>query len=112
MDTPVVTVFRNKLRPDADGYADELARMLNSVQLMPGFIESKTFTADDGERVTIIMFESLDQQRAWFEHPGHRTAQQRGRDEFYEFYRLQVCELVRESTFERGGDRVETFPAS
>jgi heme-degrading monooxygenase HmoA len=110
MDCPVVTVFRNKLRPDADGYNDELARMLDVVHRMPGFIESKTFTADDGERVTIIMFRSLEQQRAWFDHPGHRAAQQRGRDEFYEFYRLQVCQLVRESTFEQGGERLQTFP--
>ena len=39
-------------------------------------------------------------QRAWREHPLHRQAQERGRLEFYESYRLQVCELVRESLFD------------
>ena len=99
MDRPIVTIFRNRLRADPGGYADELARMVELVQTMPGFVESKTFTADDGERVTIITFESADGQRAWREHPLHRQAQERGRTEFYENYRLQVCELVRESVF-------------
>jgi heme-degrading monooxygenase HmoA len=101
MDAPIVTIFRNRLRSDAEGYPDELARMVEAVHTMPGFLESKQFTADDGERVTIIMFESAATQRAWLEHPDHRVAQERGRQEFYEFYRLQVCSLVRESSFRR-----------
>jgi heme-degrading monooxygenase HmoA len=99
-DTPIVTIFRNKLRPDAEDYPDELARMVAAVHEMPGFVESKVFTAEDGERATIITFASADAQRAWAEHPEHRVAQQRGRSEFYEFYRLQVCQLVRESSFD------------
>ena len=102
MDRPIVTIFRSRLRPEPDGYADELARMVELVHQMPGFVESKQFTADDGERVTIITFESAEAQRAWREHPLHRKAQHRGRNEFYASYRLQVCELVRETDFESG----------
>jgi heme-degrading monooxygenase HmoA len=98
-DGPIITIFRNRLRPDADGYADEAVRMVEAAKAMPGFIEVKTYTADDGERVTIVGFESEKTQRAWREHAEHRVAQKRGRAEFYSWYRLQVCQQLRETTF-------------
>ena len=36
---------------------------------------------------------------AWRDNAEHRAAQQRGRTSFYESYRIQVCELVRERAF-------------
>src|SRR5690348_5000855 len=78
---PIVTIFRNRLRPDDDGYAEEAARMVEAAQAMPGFLEVKTYAADDGERVTIVAFDSEETQRAWREHEGHRVAQKRGRTE-------------------------------
>jgi heme-degrading monooxygenase HmoA len=102
-EDPIITIFRNRLRPDADGYPDEAARMTERAKTMPGFIEAKQFTAQDGERVTIVAFDSLESQRNWGHDPEHRVAQERGRQEFYSTYRLQVCRLLRESSFEQPG---------
>ena len=65
----------------------------------PGFIDIKTFTADDGERVSLVMFESPETQAAWRTQAEHRAAQKRGRDEFYESYAIQVCRVVSERAF-------------
>ena len=53
----IVTVFRNRLRPEASGgYAATSARMDALARAMPGHVDSKTFTAADGERVTVVTF--------------------------------------------------------
>jgi heme-degrading monooxygenase HmoA len=98
----VVVLFRNRLRDDAgDEYATTAKRMLELASAMPGFVSFKTFRADDGERISVIEFESDAHARAWREHPEHRAAQQRGREGFYEEYRLQVCEPIRDYGFRR-----------
>ncbi len=100
----IVTVFRSRLRADADaiGYhavADEMERQARN---MPGFVDFKSFTADDGERVSIAVFDSIDHHDRWRDHPDHRAAQQRGRDEFYSEYRIMVGEVFVDHTFPSG----------
>jgi heme-degrading monooxygenase HmoA len=75
--------------------------MEKRARAMPGFVDFKGFTADDGERVSLIAFESTEAQRAWRDDPEHRAAQRRGRDDFYETYTIQVCELLDERSFTR-----------
>jgi heme-degrading monooxygenase HmoA len=96
----VVTVFRSRLRPEAvEEYEPLAARMDELAATMPGFLERKTFVADDGERVTLVMFASPEEQRAWREHPEHRLAQRAGVERLYSDYRIQVCTLDAERTF-------------
>ncbi|HVC69432.1 MAG TPA: antibiotic biosynthesis monooxygenase [Acidimicrobiales bacterium] len=96
----VVTVFRSRLRPEAVAEYEETAdRMDELVRAMPGFVDYKTFTADDGERVTVVTFGSLEQHRAWRDHPEHREAQRLGRERFYQSYAIQVGTGVRETRF-------------
>jgi heme-degrading monooxygenase HmoA len=45
--------------------------------------------------------ESAETLRAWATHPEHVLVKEIGRQKFYEDYRLQVCEVVRESIFTR-----------
>src|SRR5262245_9243083 len=96
----VVTVFRSRLRPGAtDEYEPRAAEMFALAHTMPGLVDVKSFTADDGERVTLVTFADAESQRAWREQPDHRLAQQAGRDRFYAEYSVQVCECTRVRTF-------------
>lgn len=100
--TSVVTIFRSRLSDrDRDRYDGTAARMFELASAMPGFVEAKWFVADDGERVTIITFDSWEHHDAWKHHAEHVEAQRLGRSTFYDEYRLQVCEVVRESEFRR-----------
>jgi heme-degrading monooxygenase HmoA len=99
----VLTVFRNRLRPEATAEYEPLAeRMAQLAESMPGFVERKTYVADDGERVTLVVFAGPDEQKAWREHPEHRAAQRIGIDRLYSEYRIQVCTLDDERSFIRG----------
>jgi heme-degrading monooxygenase HmoA len=92
----VVTVFRSRLRADANPeYAGVAAEMSERARAMPGYVDHKVFTADDGERVTVVTFASLEDHERWAKDVEHRAAQQRGREAFYETYSIQVGEVLR-----------------
>lgn len=96
----MLTVFRSRLREEnIDQYRATAARMEELARAMPGFLDFKTFTADDGERVSVILFDTLEHQSAWRRHPEHVEAQRQGRDDLYAFYDITVCEIVRRNVW-------------
>lgn len=98
----VVTVFRNRLRPTARAsYDAELSVVAALAAEMPGFVETKTFVAEDGERATVVTFADEASHRGWAEHPRHRAAQQRGVSDYYETYSIAVGTTSYASAFTR-----------
>jgi len=98
-----IIVFRSRLRPEAGAdYAKTADAMLAKARSMPGFVEFKQFRADDGERLSLIRWESAETLRAWAEDPEHVDAQRRGRERWYTAYAIDVAEVVRTSRFARG----------
>ena len=98
----IVTVFRSRLMPGIrDEYVALADRMNELARTMPGYISHKGFFADDGERVTVVEFESEEGMRAWRTHPEHIAAQRQARQMYYSEYSIQVCEVTRASSFRR-----------
>ena len=96
-----MTVFRSRLRPENEAaYAGEAERVHALAAQMPGLVDVKGFTADDGERVTVVTFADEATHDAWRRQSDHVVAQGRGRGEFYSEYSLQVCSTVRVRSFE------------
>lgn len=96
----IVTIFRSRLnegiQDDYDAHVDSTAALVESA---PGFASHKLFVAEDGERITVVEFESLEAQRAWSLSREHVEAAKAGRRRFYSEYRIQVCSVIRESSF-------------
>ncbi len=96
----IITVFRSRLKPGVgDEYHALVRRMIELAETMPGYVSYKDFTADDGERVTIVEFEHEEGLRTWRTNPEHRAAQRLARERYYTEYHIQVCTLDRESKF-------------
>lgn len=101
----VITVFRSRLAPGhVEEYAETAARMNELARSLPGYVEHKAFTAEDGERVTLVTFADHASQQAWRSHVEHQAAQRRGRDVFYETYSIQVADVIRVSGSARNRD--------
>jgi heme-degrading monooxygenase HmoA/ketosteroid isomerase-like protein len=100
MDRRVI-VFRSRLRPE---HAAEFNRHADQVHeraiTMKGFLSTKDFAAEDGERITIVEFDSAENLATWRDDPAHREAQQLGRTNYYSQYSIQVCSELRTSTFD------------
>ena len=91
----IVTVFRSRLRDEHLAEYEVMAgEMYSLASAMPGFLELKSFTADDGERVSIVRFQDEATQKAWREHARHREAQRAGRERFYSSYSIEVCRCL------------------
>jgi heme-degrading monooxygenase HmoA len=88
----IVTVFRSRLEPAHEDEHAALDPEIRSLATsMPGFVDVKSFVAEDGERATIVTFADEESHRAWRDHPVHRHAQALGRNRFYAEYTTQVC---------------------
>lgn len=101
----IVVLFSYSMRDDAPVDEEEATteRMWEIVSSMPGFISYKSYIADDGERVAVVRFESMESLDAWKRLPEHRRAQERAREAFYEDYWVQACQTVRSYRFSRSG---------
>ena len=98
----IVTVFRSRLMPGVqEEYVTLVDRMVELAATMPGYISHKGFFAEDGERVTIVEFESEEAQRGWRMQPEHRDAQRKAREIYYAGYSVQICQVIRETSFKR-----------
>ena len=96
----IVTVFRSRLRAEnVDAYESEAPVIHDLATTMPGFVDAKTFVAEDGERVTVVTFSDMESQLEWKRQVDHAAAQKRGRSDYYAEFSLQVCQTVRTTTF-------------
>lgn len=96
----IVTVFRSRLKDEGRAEYMALAPSVSAMAAsMPGYRSHKVFTAEDGERVTIVEFEDEASQRNWSLNAAHVEAKKLGRQRFYSEYSIQVCSVMRESRF-------------
>lgn len=96
----IVIVFRSRLNPEHQAaYLEWAGRMSMLARDIPGHVSHKGFTAPDGERVTIVEFETEEGMRTWATHPEHLAAKKLGRSSFFTEYSVKICHLQRASVF-------------
>ena len=77
----VVVLFRSKLTEQASAdYAAMATEMVARARTMAGFVDFKSFQADDGERLSVIHWESQESMRAWSTDLRHIVARRLGRE--------------------------------
>ena len=95
----LLVVFRARAHMDVIEESAVIGEELKAIaQSMPGFVDYKEFAAEDGEFVTIVMFEDAESLRAWREHPRHREAIRLGYERWMSSYDISVCEVKRRYT--------------
>jgi heme-degrading monooxygenase HmoA len=96
----IVVLFRSRLTEEAGSDYSEMAEeMLSTAKTMPGFIEFKSFKADDGERMSIVWWQDQETMAAWRSHARHLVAQKQGREKWYQYYKIEVAEVLRTNAF-------------
>lgn len=96
----IVAVFRSRLSAAAGAdYSEMAVEMLARAKTMPGFVEFKSFRADDGEKVSLVYWEDEETLAAWRQDVRHREAQRQGREKWYDSYRIDIAQVIRTKTF-------------
>ena len=96
----ILTVFRSRLNEASrEGYDQQVGITAALAEKAVGFLGHKMFVAEDGERITLVEFDSMENQRAWSLSSEHKLAAIAGRKGFYSHYTIQVCTVLRQSSF-------------
>ena len=94
-------VFRSRKRADIDraAYDAEAELMEHLAAEQPGFLGFRSYAAADGETVAISEWTDEAAALGWRRVAEHRSAQQRGRSDYYESYTLFACDVTRTHRF-------------
>ncbi|MFI8188373.1 antibiotic biosynthesis monooxygenase family protein [Streptomyces sp. NPDC085946] len=96
-------VFTSVRTDDDDGYGETADRMEELVRGIPGFLGMDHARTPGGLSITVGYFRDAAAVERWRADAEHRTAQRRGRTQWYERYTLHVAKVERSHTFERAG---------
>ena len=92
-------IFTSIRTSTVDGYADAALRMVELAHEQPGFLGVESARNEIG--ITVSYWESLDAIRAWKQQAEHRIAQETGREQWYESYKVRICKIERDYEFEQ-----------
>jgi heme-degrading monooxygenase HmoA len=97
---PYVAVIFTSTRTDGDnGYEEMADAMFELATKQPGFLGFES--ARSGLGITVSYWENRDCIGAWQRNAAHLVAQQRGRAEWYQSYKVRVCKVERDYAFKR-----------
>ena len=74
-------------------------RMVLLARRHPGFLGVESVRGDDGIGITVSYWVDRDATANWRQQAEHLAAQALGRQEFYDWYRVRVAEVVAERAF-------------
>ena len=97
----IVVVFQVTMREGrAQDYLDLAAELRAEVEQIDGFISVERFEslATPGKYVSVSFWRDEAAVRAWREQLRHRRAQELGKREIFEDFRISVAEVMRDYT--------------
>jgi heme-degrading monooxygenase HmoA len=74
-------------------------RMVALAQQQPGFLGVESVRGDDGIGITVSYWTDREAIANWRNNAEHLAAQSLGRQEFYDWYRVRVAEMVKDYAF-------------
>lgn len=96
----MIVIVRAKVR---SGFEDEVKQIYREAQALaasiPGFTAVDEYRGEDGSSITLLEFETHEALALWRDDPANPATQASGRDRLFEYYRIQVCDIVREYEF-------------
>jgi heme-degrading monooxygenase HmoA len=97
---PYYAVIFTSTRTDGDnGYENTAQAMFDLATKQPGFLGFES--ARDGLGITVSYWDSPESISAWQRNSSHLIAQQRGRAEWYQAFKVRVCRVERDYAFQR-----------
>ena len=99
-DPPYYAVIFTSTRTEGDnGYEKMADAMFELATKQPGFLGFES--ARSGLGITVSYWDSPESISAWQRNASHLVAQQRGRAEWYQCYKVRVCKVERDYDFRR-----------
>ena len=95
---PYYAVIFTSLRTEGDnGYNEMAKRMEELASVQPGFLGLESAREEVG--ITVSYWESLEAITHWKSNSDHLFAQQKGKKDWYSWYKVRICLIEREYEF-------------
>jgi len=95
---PYYAVIFSTLRKEGDhGYKEMAFKMEAMAANQPGFLGFESARSEMG--ISVSYWESLEDIRQWKDNSEHLIAQEKGKELWYQWYKLRICMVEREYEF-------------
>ena len=92
-------IFTSTQTETIEGYSEMAVKMENLAKQQKGFIGIDSARNEVG--ITVSYWESLEAIKNWKANTDHLFAQQKGREQWYNWYNVRICKVEREYEFLR-----------
>ncbi len=90
-------IFTSILKENVEGYSEMAEKMEALAKQQSGFISMDSSRTEIG--ITISYWKTLEAIKLWKQHTDHLVAQQKGQDEWFNWYNVRICKVEREYEF-------------
>lgn len=92
-------IFTSTHSENTESYDDMANKMEALAKTQDGFLGIESARNSIG--ITVSYWQSLDAIKSWKQQTDHLVAQQKGRKDWYSWYKVRVCKVEREYEFEK-----------
>ncbi|NQY28809.1 MAG: antibiotic biosynthesis monooxygenase [Flavobacteriaceae bacterium] len=90
-------IFTSKQQEDESGYQKMADQMETLAKQQPGYIGIES--AKEAIGITVSYWESLAAIKNWKENAAHLFSQEKGKSDWYSWYKVRICKVEREYEF-------------
>lgn len=98
-------IFTSTQTNNIEGYAEMASKMENLAKQQKGYLGMDSARNDTSDLhnvqvgITVSYWESLDAIKNWKANTEHIFAQQKGREQWYNWYNVKICKVEHEYEF-------------
>jgi len=92
-------IFTSTQTDDTEDYSEMAEKMETLARHQEGFIGIESARNTIG--ITVSYWESLEAIKNWKANTEHLLAQQKGREQWYNWYNVKICKVEREYEYEK-----------
>jgi len=97
MEPYFAVIFTSVQSKNIHGYAEMADLMETLAKQQSGFLGMESARNEVG--ITVSYWQNLESIKNWKANLNHLNAQQKGREQWYSFYKVRICKVEREYEF-------------
>ncbi len=99
MEPYYAVIFTSVQTENIDGYSEMAELMETLAKQQSGFIGIESARNEIG--ITVSYWQNLESIKKWKANLDHLSAQRKGREQWYSYYKVRICKIEREYEFIR-----------
>ncbi|MBB6671917.1 antibiotic biosynthesis monooxygenase family protein [Cohnella nanjingensis] len=92
-------IFTSQRTEGDQGYGSMADRMEQLAGEQPGFLGVESVRDASGAGITVSYWDSLEAITNWKQNQAHLAAQDKGKQVWYESYKVRICKVEREYAY-------------